>query len=84
MAAFETPEHLRDYCMATQGREPVPEEYWNAATEAAKEKFNSSVSTINQQLKAEIATLNASIKLSNGDLFINRINVSERLRQLSE
>jgi|WetSurMetagenome_2_1015567.scaffolds.fasta_scaffold970700_2 hypothetical protein len=36
-----------------------------------------------QQLKAEIAALNASIKLSSGDLFINKINVSERLRQLS-
>ncbi|RPH88524.1 MAG: hypothetical protein EHM66_00515 [Deltaproteobacteria bacterium] len=52
---------------------------------AAKQALELVVENANslQQLKAEIAALNASIKLSSGDLFINKINVSERLRQLS-
>lgn len=45
------------------------------------ESDNSSASPV-QQLKAEIADLNESIKLDS-DLIINKINVSEKLRQLS-
>ena len=39
MAAFTSPEDLRDYCVASQGREPLPNEYWNAACEYMVEKF---------------------------------------------
>lgn len=41
MSAFATPEDLREYCLVSQGREPVPTEYWNAACEYMEEKLTS-------------------------------------------
>jgi hypothetical protein len=39
MAAFTSAFDLKEYCLATEGREPEPREYWNAACEYMVEKF---------------------------------------------
>ena len=39
MAAFSSPEDLLAYCIISQGREPGPSEYWNAACEFMEEKY---------------------------------------------